>query len=427
MRCLSLAFLLLSGTAYAQQPPQPLYGPGAPGLSGATTVLPNGTTATTQTQGDNSTKIATTAYVDGTAFGSFCTGSAGNLTSSSGTTTLTAPTCYNNVTLSGTAAVKTSGWPMFVLGTLDLSAAPAGAITAHGTTGVGVNASGGTGGTGNTANAGDRITPAGGGSGAGGTGNTTTGSGTTVGTAVTFGVGPVSGAGGAGGNGVSAGASGAAGGTVGSAFTFPYPTLNFFASSSSQQSLSIVANSGAGGGGNGGGDSVNAGGGGGGGGSGSGAVVLFANTIARGSNATAGVISVAGTVGGNGAAGVAGTAGGGGGGGGGAGGFAYIVYRNITGSVITNGIDVSGGSGGVGGNSPLTNKGGTGGTGGASGAVEIIQLGLATQSTGIANGGTVSGFGFGASVLNQAGSAAVTATTTAGTVGGAGATLKVGL
>lgn len=105
----------------------------------------------------------------------------------------------------------------------------------------------------------------------------------------------------------------------------------------------------------------------------------------------------------------------------------YIVYETLTGSVIANGIDVSGGTGGSGGNSPATNKGGTGGTGGASGAVEAIQLGVQTNSTSVANGGTVSGFGWGATVVNQAGSAAVTATTTAGTVGGAGATLKVGL
>lgn len=73
-------------------------------------------------------------------------GTDGNLTISSGTTTLTRDTYYNNVTISGTAQIVTNGFRLFISGTLDLINASANAITANG--GNGGNGSGQTGGNG---------------------------------------------------------------------------------------------------------------------------------------------------------------------------------------------------------------------------------------------------------------------------------------
>ena len=55
----------------------------------------------------------------------FGTGADGNVTISSGTTTLTRDMLYNNLTLSGTGKINTAGFKIFVSGTLDISAAGA--------------------------------------------------------------------------------------------------------------------------------------------------------------------------------------------------------------------------------------------------------------------------------------------------------------
>jgi hypothetical protein len=79
----------------------------ATGLSG-TPALPNGTTATTQTAGDNSTKVATTAYVATAVSG------AGYATLGANTFTGTQALGANNLTMTGsiaaTGARVTKGW-----------------------------------------------------------------------------------------------------------------------------------------------------------------------------------------------------------------------------------------------------------------------------------------------------------------------------
>lgn len=78
----------------------------------------------------------------------FGSGADGDLTASSGTTTLTRDTYYNDVTLTGTAKINTAGFKLFVNGVLDISAAGAGAIYNDGSAGgSGGNASGSTPGT----------------------------------------------------------------------------------------------------------------------------------------------------------------------------------------------------------------------------------------------------------------------------------------
>src|SRR5271166_78869 len=59
-------------------------------------------------------------------------GSDGNLTVSSGITTLTRDMFWNNLTISGTGQINMAGYRIFVAGILDISAAGAGAIFANG-------------------------------------------------------------------------------------------------------------------------------------------------------------------------------------------------------------------------------------------------------------------------------------------------------
>lgn len=417
---LTAALVLWSAHASAQYISSTVQG----GLS-PSTVLPNGTTATTQPAGDNSTKVATTAYVDAEQRALFCSGSDGAVTISSGTTTLTRDMCYSSLTLNGTGVLATAEYRIFISGTLDISAAQAGSIINQAAVN-GNNAVGAAGGAVSNPPTSHTLAATTAGT-LGGAGTTITGGNGTAGTNVTFsngGAGAVGGVGGAGGS-----AAGTAGsqGTIAVPLSLPQPTLSFVFPASATVPVPVAASTGSTGGGGGGGDAVNAGGGGGGGARGGGSIAIYALTIARGSNTNVGIISVVGGTGGAGAAGVAGTAGGGGGGGGASGGWVYIVCNALTGSVIPNAIDISGNTGGTGGNSPATNVGGTGGTGGAAGGAQMLVLSQTGATTGITNGGTLSASGFNATTFSTAGSAAVTATTTAGTIGGAGATLKVGL
>ena len=59
-------------------------------------------------------------------------GSDGDVTLTSGTTTLTRDMYYNNLTISGTAVLNTSNFRIFVKGILDISAAPSGSIANNG-------------------------------------------------------------------------------------------------------------------------------------------------------------------------------------------------------------------------------------------------------------------------------------------------------
>jgi parallel beta-helix repeat protein len=324
----------------------------------------------------------------------FGTGADGALSINSGVTTLTRDMNYTNLTISGTAVLKPSGFRIFVSGVLDISAAPAGAITtiqATGNAGSGVN-----GGTFTQPN----IAPLTGitGSGVGGAGGAAGAVGnngvSNTGAQPTVGNGGQTGAGGGGGtSGVHIGGTGAVQGkpafNTGSIMVaFPTPNTGPFTQAVANAGQNFINNIwpsySAGGGGGGGADASNAGGGGGASATEPYGIAIFANVIARGTNSTAGIITAAGSTGGAGANGVAGTAGGGGGAGGTGGAFIYIVAGSMTGSTITNALDVSGGTGGAGGNGLSTGTGGVGGNGGGCGGTQVVVLSPAsfTQSTG---------------------------------------------
>ena len=300
---------------------------------------------------------------------SYGDGSDGNITISSGTTTLTRDMYYNNLTLSGTGVLNPNGYRIFVLNNLDISNAQAGAINVNGLNGG--NASGTTGGTAPTL-------PVAGSIGVGSQGGAGASSGTGAGSAGTAG-GAITGGGGPGGASAVAGAGTNSGGAAGVATT-PTPkdirtwTTNFLAG------VTLI-NGGAGGrgGSSGGGDGTNAGGAGGAGGNGGGVIALYARNIIKSSSTPSNVFQANGGNGGNGSNGAsAGVTGGGSGGGGGGGGYIYIAYKTLSGPLVLNALSASGGNGGAGGNgfggnSITTGTGGGGGAGGGGGRIFLIR------------------------------------------------------
>lgn len=323
-----------------------------------------GTTGPTQTQ----------------PYRSFGDGSDGNVTISSGTTTLTRDMYYNNLTMSGTGILSTSGYRVFVKGILDLTAAQVGAIQWNGNNGN--NASAATGGAAPAAQAGGTV----GAINAGGSGTTATTANGGNGTAGTIGNSntTVSGIGGSGGTGTSGG--GGTGSTARTtAFAIPFERFetNFLLGA-----VLLAGGPGGSGGGAGAGDGSNNGGGSGSGGSGGGIVAIYANAIVKSSNTPAGVIQANGGNGGNGGNTSAGVTGGGGGGGGGAGGWVYIAYNKLYGPSIARAVWANGGNGGNGGNSTGSgSSGGAGGNAGSGGRINIVNVPLATANNllGISN------------------------------------------
>lgn len=329
-----------------------------------------------------------TAGLQGIA-ASFSNGQDGNLTISSGTTTLTRDMYYDTVTISGTARIDPAGWTIYAK-VIDLTNAPAGAISR--TSNAGNNATNQTGATGGasqstqTAGGGQAGTPGGGGGSGAGTNSAAP-------TALS-GNGGIGGAGGAAGNGSSG--SGAAGG----ASTTPTPqrvgTLRapcFFQSGGATwQPTTPFGGSGGRGGAGASGNGANAGGGGGGGGQGGANVVIYADEIIVGPSTAAGAISGKGGRGGNGANGQgAANTGGGGGAGGGGGGWGYFVFGKVTGTA-SNVIDFSGGDGGNGGTATTGGTNGTGGVGGDGGNVELfVGSGATAAHTTGSSGGSASG------------------------------------
>ena len=368
--------------------------------------------------------VAQSPYASSPLFG---TGADGSVTISSGTTTLVRDMHYANLTLSGTGAISTNGFRIFVSGTADFSAAATGAILAIGAAGFAAS--------GATAGAAANITGYGGtvpvmplSSGAGGAGSTTTGTASAAAGSITVGLGGIGGQGGSGGVGGSA-AGGAAGASGIIYNTLLLPTPDTCLTSISGLNEGVAGALFGSGGGGGGGYSTYSGGGGGGGGGAACIVQIYARFIQRGANTNTSIISAKGGAGGAGAAGIGGSAAGGGGGGGGGGGCIYIVNESLLGSTIANALDVSGGDGASGGNGLGAGKGGAGGTGGATGRVQIVTLNPTTAGTNanVANGGTVTGYTFGYSAASAAGTAGSTTSTTTGGGGGAGAPMKVGL
>lgn len=315
----------------------------------------------------------------------FGDGSDGNVTISSGTTTLTRDMHYNNLTISGTGVLQTRGYRVFVKGTLDITAASARSIVV----GDGIG----------SLNGGNAVAHVGGNSGTvfvdnnavlpvsvpagNGGANGTTGAGA-QGSALTapiYSLGYVAGAGGAGGA-----VGGTAGGVSRAAVSATVPTdirrITFDCAVYRGGSLrQITAGMGAPGGSSGAGDGVGQGGGGGGGGAGGCTLIIAARTINRSGATAASAISVQGGNGGNGGPGQNGTnRGGGGGGGGGSGGWLILIYRTLTGSTATNCLDATGGNGGNGANGTGTGGGGNGGSSGSGGRLDVYDIGSNTQT-----------------------------------------------
>lgn len=336
----------------------------------------------------------------------FGDGSDGTVTLSAGVTTLTQDMYYQNLTINGTGSINTAGYRIFVAGTLDLSAAPAGAITFPGLAG-GSSATTGAGAapaliSAQTVGIGTRGP-------AGKAGGTAAGSNGTTGVNVTQGNGGGSPATGSSGNGgAGSGGAGGTGGTAGS-ITQTLP-IRRFAYELNLGTAQLQGGSSGPSGGSGGGDG-GSGGGSGAGGSGGNVIYIAANTLNRGASTAASAISAVGGTGGSGGTPTTGNRGGGGGGSAGGGGWIYFVYRRLTGSTATNLFDVSGGTGGNGGNGTGTGIGGAGGGGGSGGSITLFNMGTGT----------------GTNIIGAAGSAGTAGSGTTGGTGGAGASTKVSL
>lgn len=338
--------------------------------------------------GDGTTSWNSLAYnsVAGAAqtapYRSLGDGSDGNVTISSGTTTLTRDMFYNNLTLSGTGIIVTSGYKIFVKNILNISSAAVGAIQWNGN--AGGNASGATAGAAPAAQSGGSLgaivagaVGATGTTGAGANGTAgilTNTNGGTSGNAGNGGSSPTNGNGGNGGNGKIAAVNN---------FFSRFETSFLFGASL------ISGGPSAGSGGAGSGDNTNTGGGGGGSGSGGGVVAIFANIIVKSSSTLAGTIQANGGVGGNGGNSSAGVTGGGGGGAGAGGGWVYIAYNNVYGPVISGLIQANGGNGGNGGNGTGTGAlGGSGGSAGTGGRINIFKITTSSSTNLIGNANT---------------------------------------
>lgn len=315
--------------------------------------------------GDGTTAWTSLAYKGQTGptqsnpYRSFGDGSDGNVTISSGVTTMSRDMYYNNLTLSGSGQLFTNNYKLFVKGNLDITAAGIGAINNNGSNGTnGTNgASGGAGGIAPTANASGTLAgnsqPGNGGNGSINNGSNGTGASALTGN-------------GGGQNGSSAGGAGGTGtgGNAGGSST-PTVTLVQRFETNFLRGIALIGGGGSGGGGGGGGgDGTYSGGGGGSGGMGAGALIIYANNIIKSSSTSASCIQAIGGTGGNGGNGdPAGSTGGGGGGASGSGGWIMIYYNNLFGPTIANMIDASSnqaGTGGIGYNAGVSAKGGNG-------------------------------------------------------------------
>lgn len=324
----------------------------------------------------------------------FGSGADGNVTVS-GALTLTRDMYYANLTCSGACAINTGGFRIFVSGTLDISAAPAGSIISNGL--AGGNASGPTGG-GIGAVLSSFAVPGATQGASGAAGATAAATAAAQTTSLHF----------MGGRGAPSGASGLGAGGAGAASVSTPALLGTTINRTMVDFPGVYRSNQPGQVGNpGGGDGV-AGGGAGGGGPGSPGLCIFARIIARGSSSTAAIIQAKGGNGGNGGTPAGGNRGGGSGGGGAGGGCVYIVTTSLTGSTITNAVDVTGGDGGTGGNGTGTGAGAQGGGAGAPGRFILINAATQTVTDTLSAGGTVAG------------------TVASGLTGGAGAVATLG-
>lgn len=341
----------------------------------------------------------------------FGDGSDGALTISSGTTTITRDMFYNDLTISSSGKMNTSGYRVHVLRTLDISAAGVDAIFANAQAGVrdgtdSVANAQGSGGSG-TLSGTETLATSGSGGGNGGTGGT--------------GAGAQAAAAGGGSNciGSNGGASGK-GGDVGATAGGASRAVTAFNTTRDLRRLTyecavIIAGTytrilggggGPGGGSGAGGGAGDNGGGGGGGGAGGGLLWLAARTIHCSGSTAAGAITARGGNGGVGGLGTGGiNRGGGGGGSGGGGGWLILIYRFLTGIPATGAADASGGKGGAGANGTGTGLGGNGGAAGGGGRIHRMNLGTGVftilNNTAAVAGNAASGIAGGAQQTNN--------------------------
>lgn len=322
----------------------------------------------------------------------FGNGEDGDVTINAGIVTLTQDMYYNNLTISGSGQLRTNGFRVFVKNNLDISNAGVDAITLNGNDGASsatqTGASGGAAYVAATLGANTAGGP-------GGTGVVGAGAQAATIVAASPSNGGNSGSGGAGGSGA-AGAGGAS--RTGAISALPIDFARFTYDIIRGVVL-VQGGSGGGGGSSGGGDGVNLGRGGGGGGAGGGVVYLAVKNIIKGALTPASCITSKGGRGGNGSTASTGNTGGGGGAGGGGGGYIILFYQTISGPVVTNLMNASGGDGGTGGSGIGTGIGGNGGGGGSGGRCRVhctlTQVGSTTLgSAGVAGSaavGTVGG------------------------------------
>lgn len=298
----------------------------------------------------NSSTDATWQYLSSSiGLADFGDGSDGDLSISSGVTTLTRTMYYNNLTISGTASINANGYKIYVKGTLTNSVV--GGITRIPNNGT--NGSGQTNGNGGAALTENDCGPglAGQAGSQGGGSNSTGVAGNNAGTAEGYGN--------------AGGASGSAGstGTAGSAGTYTHVPERIVRHDHIYKLDYKNGGQGGAGGAGGAASLLAAGGGGGGGGSGGGVLIIFARTI----NNT-GSFTCLGGNGGNGGAAPSGNSRGGGGGGGGGGGQIFIVCLTAT-SIGT--LNVNGGNGGTGGAGNGSGAAGGNGSAGSTGRTTV--------------------------------------------------------
>lgn len=315
-------------------------------------------------------------------------GEDGNVTLSAGVTSLTTDVFYNNLTITGSAQLRTNGFRVFVKNNLDLTNAGVSAIELNGN--FGLTAGSQTGAGGGAAYVAATVGPNTAG-GAGASGVTGVGAIALATTGTTPSNGGSSGAGGAGG----AGGSGA-GGAQRALATATNPTdFARFTYDIIRGVVLVQAGAGGPGGSSGAGDGVNLGRGGGGGGSGGGILLLSAKCILKSVSTPANCITARGGAGGNGASGIAGNVGGGGAGAGGGGGQIILYYETLSGPVVTNFLNASGGDGGLGGNGIGTGIGGQGGGGGAGGRIRTYQTSTSSTVLTVGSVGALGSLGVG--------------------------------
>ncbi len=314
----------------------------------------------------------------------FGDGSSGNLTSSSGTTKLTAAAQYQDVTLTGTAILETANRYVFVNGTLDLSNAAAGAIRCS--TAAAAAPSGSIGAVATTGTAAGDFIAAGSGS-AGGNGGSAAGGGSGPIYGVTLKWGGIVAStatvqlGGTGGTG-SGGSGGASSTTILGVSNAITPLLVPPRPEAQSNGVSSPWKGGSGGfgGGGGGGDAVATAPGGGAGGAGGCPVFVYARKLIVGDTTPAGVFRSVGGAASAGGDSPGGNRGGAGGGGGGEGGGVMVLAGTVTGSA-TNALQSIGGAAGNGGAGSGTGTAGGGGWGGCGGGVHLWRLDTQTHTS----------------------------------------------